>query len=161
MSPPSRRRLLRQTSNNTPSTCSSRNESPRFTKEQEYGVIKMRKSSAARLNPNRNSASIQTSTLQEDLIKLIGQDFEHAGKTLNAKLKVKICLLGNKEDSLIVCSNFQDQKIRTPQHPVRRSKSRETLISHNADETNEANYMARPATVISNTSGSSGNSNNL
>ena len=89
MSPPSRRRLHRQAANNTPSSSSSRNESPRFTKEQEnqYGVIKMKKSSA-RLNPNRNSASLQTSTLQEDLIKLIGKDFEHAGKTINAKLKV-------------------------------------------------------------------------
>ena len=50
-----------------------------------------------------------------------------------------------------------------PQQQVRRSKSRETLIS-NGDDSSEANYMARPATVISNTSGSSaasGNSNNL
>ena len=89
MSPPSRRRLHRQATNTTPSSSSSRTESPRFTKEQEsqYGVIKMKKSSA-RLNPNRNSASLQTSTLQEDLIKLIGKDFEHAGKTINSKLKV-------------------------------------------------------------------------
>ena len=94
MSPPSRRRLHRQATNTTPSSSSSRTESPRFTKEQEsqYGVIKMKKSSA-RLNPNRNSASLQTSTLQEDLIKLIGKDFEHAGKTINSKLKVSYFLL--------------------------------------------------------------------
>ena len=93
MSPPSRRRLHRQATNTTPSSSSSRTESPRFTKEQEsqYGVIKMKKSSA-RLNPNRNSASLQTSTLQEDLIKLIGKDFEHAGKTINSKLKVSYFL---------------------------------------------------------------------
>ena len=89
LSPPSRRRLHRQVANNTPSSSSSRNESPRFTKDHEnqYGVIKMKKSSA-RLNPNRNSASIQTSTLQEDLMKLIGQDFEQVGMSLNAKMKV-------------------------------------------------------------------------
>merc|ERR1712223_1537966 len=147
MSLPSRRRLHRQAANNTPSSSSSRNESPRFTKEQEnqYGVIKMKKSSA-RLNPNRNSASLQTSSLQEDLIKLIGKDFEHAGKTINAKLK------------------DQSMKTNKVQPSVRRSKSRETLISNGGDDTSEGNYMARPATVISNTSGSSaasGNSNNL
>ena len=96
VSPPSRRRLHRQAANTTPSSSSSRNESPRFTKEQEnqYGVIKMKKSSA-RLNPNRNSASLQTSTLQEDLIKLIGKDFEHAGKTINSKLKVILLFLSS------------------------------------------------------------------
>merc|ERR1712126_266758 len=106
---------------------------------------KMKKSSA-RLNPNRNSASLQTSTLQEDLIKLIGKDFEHAGKTINAKLK------------------DQSMKTNKVQPSVRRSKSRETLISNWGDDTSEGNYMARPATVNSNTSGSSaasGNSNNL
>ena len=104
LSPPSRRRLHRQVGATTPSTSSSRNESPRFTKEcssdnqygvglkssdNQYGVVKMKKSSA-RLNPNRNSStSMTTSTLQEDLIKLIGQDFEQVGMTLNnAKSKV-------------------------------------------------------------------------
>lgn len=48
---------------------------------------------------------------------------------------------------------------------VRRSKSRETLTSQD-NESNDINFMARPATVISNTSGSSasnlsGNSNNM
>ena len=49
---------------------------------------------------------------------------------------------------------------------VRRSKSRETLTSNGDNESSEVNFMARPATVISNTSGSSasnlsGNSNNM
>ena len=95
MSPHSRRRMLRQ-SNNTPSSGSSRNESPRFARgdqqaiqpESQYGVVKLKKSSA-RLNPNRNSASFQTSTLQEDLIKLIGQDFENVGLAINSKPKVE------------------------------------------------------------------------
>ena len=48
---------------------------------------------------------------------------------------------------------------------IRRSKSRETLTSQD-NESNDINFMARPATVISNTSGSSasnlsGNSNNM
>ena len=48
---------------------------------------------------------------------------------------------------------------------VRRSKSRETLTSQD-NESNDINFMARPATVISDTSGSSasnlsGNSNNM
>ena len=97
MSPHSRRRMMRQT-NNTPSSGSSRNESPRFVQrdntqqiqpESQYGVVKLKKSSA-RLNPNRNSASFQTSTLQEDLIKLIGQDFENVGLAINSKPKVII-----------------------------------------------------------------------
>ena len=77
MSPLSRRRHIRQ-SNNTPSSGSSRNESPRFMKseqsENQYGVLKLKKS--ARQHPNRNSASYQPSTLQEDLMKLIGQDLD-------------------------------------------------------------------------------------
>merc|ERR1712113_661123 len=49
---------------------------------------------------------------------------------------------------------------------VRRSKSRETLTSNGDNESSEVNFMARPATVISNTSGSSasnlsGNSNDM
>ena len=77
MSPHTRRRLVRQATNGTPSSGSSRNESPRFTRdtESQYGVVKLKKS-AARHNPNRNSTSFQTSTLQEDLLKLIGQDYE-------------------------------------------------------------------------------------
>ena len=59
---------------------------------------------------------------------------------------------------------MKTHKAPPQQQQVRRSKSRETLIS-NGDDSSEANYMARPATVISNTSGSSasnvsGNSNN-
>merc|ERR1712107_655332 len=38
---------------------------------------------------------------------------------------------------------------------VRRTKSRETLTSNGYNESSEVNFMARPATVISNTSGSS------
>ena len=98
MSPHSRRRMVRQASNATPSSGSSRTESPRFTNrsgapsdnlppESQYGVVKLKKSSA-RLNPNRNSASFQTSTLQEDLMKLIGQDFENVGLAINGKPKV-------------------------------------------------------------------------
>ena len=60
--------------------------------------------------------------------------------------------------------SLKNNKLPPPQQ-VRRSKSRETLISNgDGDNTSEANFMARPATVISNTSGSStasGNSNNL
>ena len=83
------------------------------------------------------------------------------------------CELKNLKVKTIVANSlksnykFQDQSMKTnkgpPQQQVRRSKSRETLIS-NGDDSSEANYMARPATVISNTSGSSaasGNSNNL
>merc|ERR1719468_1377510 len=50
------------------------------------------------------------------------------------------------------------------QQQVRRSKSRETLISNSStiqsSSADDVNYMARPATVISNTSGSSANSGN-
>ena len=75
-------------------------------------------------------------------------------------------------NSLLIFSDFfllQEQSLKNnklpPPQQVRRSKSRETLISNgDGDNTSEANFMARPATVISNTSGSStasGNSNNL
>ena len=96
MSPHSRRRMMRQASNATPSSGSSRTESPRhrtqdtLAPESQYGVVKLKKSSA-RLNPNRNSASFQTSTLQEDLMKLIGQDFENVGLAINSKPKVNTC----------------------------------------------------------------------
>ena len=99
MSPHTRRRLVRQATNGTPSSGSSRNESPRFAttangtrggggdpNESQYGVVKLKKS-AARHNPNRNSTSFQTSTLQEDLLKLIGQDYDKTTpKSLN-----KVC----------------------------------------------------------------------
>ena len=151
MSPHSRRRMMRQASNATPSSGSSRTESPRhrtqdtLAPESQYGVVKLKKSSA-RLNPNRNSASFQTSTLQEDLMKLIGQDFENVGLAINSKPKEQML------------------KAKAAQQ-VRRSKSRETLTSQD-NESNDINFMARPATVISNTSGSSasnlsGNSNNM
>ena len=109
MSPHTRRRLVsRQATNGTPSSGSSRNESPRFAtsvsgsgrggngnggdpNESQYGVVKLKKSVGARHNPNRNSTSFQTSTLQEDLLKLIGQDYDKANpKSLNKVCKIQI-----------------------------------------------------------------------
>ena len=63
-------------------------------------------------------------------------------------------------------SDLQEQMLKAKAaQQVRRSKSRETLTSQD-NESNDINFMARPATVISNTSGSSasnlsGNSNNM
>ena len=112
MSPHTRRRLVRQATNGTPSSGSSRNESPRFANtsvsgsngtgrggngsgdpnnESQYGVVKLKKSVGARHNPNRNSTSFQTSTLQEDLLKLIGQDYDKANpKSLNKVIVIQI-----------------------------------------------------------------------
>merc|ERR1712141_32010 len=114
----------------------------------------MGKKSAARHNPNRNSTSFQTSTLQEDLLKLIGQDYDKATpKSLN------------KEQN----QPLRSRSTSSQQH-MKRSKSRDTLTNEDSstpDQQQQPNYMARPATVISNTSGSSaasntsGNSNNL
>jgi hypothetical protein len=51
--------------------------------ESQYGVIKLKKN-AVRNHPHRNSASLQTSSLQEDLMKLIGQDFENVAKSIRS-----------------------------------------------------------------------------
>ena len=108
---------------------------------------------------------------QRMMFSLIKVDDLRAKERSERKKEPQIPRLGDKNSSLIFIDFFllQEQSLKNnklpPPQQVRRSKSRETLISNgDGDNTSEANFMARPATVISNTSGSStasGNSNNL
>ena len=121
MSPHTRRRLVRQATNGTPSSGSSRNESPRFMprdSESQYGVVKLKKS-AARNNPNRNSTSFQTSTLQEDLLKLIGhQEYDKVpspskSKVLNLLVRFHTCERSDCFCSLVFCLFFPLSAFKT------------------------------------------------
>ena len=60
----------------------SRDQSPRIFLTSESGAAKMKRP-VARHHPNRNSANLGSSTLQEDLLKLIGPDFDPTPRTVS------------------------------------------------------------------------------
>jgi hypothetical protein len=77
----------------------SRDQSPRIFLNSESGTAKMKRP-VARHHPNRNSANLGSSTLQEDLLKLIGPDFDPTPRTVsrqNSKVKsLKKCFKGSQ-----------------------------------------------------------------
>ncbi|XP_068085355.1 signal-induced proliferation-associated 1-like protein 2 isoform X3 [Anabrus simplex] len=153
----------------TPSSGSSRNQSPRPA-NRDTGEARLRPGVTPRSATNRNSANLTSSTLQEDLMRLINPDYmterEEAGSNNNSKDNHGSTPVGK------VHSSSNSNGLHTSDGSVR-SRSRENLCSSNntglsvlpttqvdqhsnsvsSNERGEVILtMARPATVISNAS---------
>ncbi|XP_044731781.1 signal-induced proliferation-associated 1-like protein 1 isoform X2 [Chrysoperla carnea] len=130
VSPKLRRSQKGRTQNLTPSN--SRNQSPRPLNNGE--TTRLRPGVTTRNNINRNSANLSSSTLQEDLMKLINPDYmmnenaENPQKTETKENRVKCRSRENINNS------------QTNHHQV------------NGNQTEVIFTTARPATVISNAS---------
>ncbi|XP_076038061.1 uncharacterized protein LOC143023421 [Oratosquilla oratoria] len=72
-SPHTRRRL--KGGNTTPSSSSSRNQSPRTIAEGQRNEARLRHGPTPRKTSNRNSANLGSSNLQEELFRLINPDY--------------------------------------------------------------------------------------
>ncbi|XP_046813288.1 signal-induced proliferation-associated 1-like protein 2 isoform X1 [Vespa crabro] len=144
ISPRLRRANKHRTGNLTPSSGSSRNQSPR----PKPGVR----------NSHRNSANLTSSTLQEDLMKLINPDYIADDSQLT----------NNNISNSIMSTNQNSNKINNNMLEIQnRCRSRENLCGNSTstlsvlpangqDNGNNGSEviltMARPATVISNAS---------
>ncbi|XP_065341286.1 signal-induced proliferation-associated 1-like protein 1 isoform X2 [Cloeon dipterum] len=147
----------------TASSGSSRNQSPRTVGSttpggrSDNGEPRLRVNAAGRSGSNRNSASLNTSSLQEDLMRLINPDYTIDEKPSKDEAK----LPGGSSGKLMPAE---------PSRNVSRSRSRENLVmgtplsmlaqpeqpvgpADKAAQPSEVIFTtARPATVISNTS---------
>ena len=142
----------------TPSSgAGSRNQSPRTinaqTEPQQQQPYAAKKRPVARNNPNRNSANLTSSTLQEDLLKLINPDYEDMKSKLHHTTSVSI---GGQQNQ--ITSNLYKGRTKSI-NELSRSRSRENVsagarFSEAVSSTpSEVSYhMARPATVLSNAS---------
>lgn len=147
-----RRANKHRAGNLTPSSTGSRNQSPR-------------PKSGAR-NSHRNSANLTSSTLQEDLMKLINPDYiaddGHAKNCQNTN-KINNNIINNNSNNQNNINNNNNNMIEVQN----RCRSRENLCGNSAstlavlpngtqDNGNSGSEviltMARPATVISNAS---------
>ncbi|XP_076173830.1 signal-induced proliferation-associated 1-like protein 2 isoform X2 [Ptiloglossa arizonensis] len=145
VSPRLRRANKHRGGNLTPSSGSSRNQSPR----PKPGVR----------NSHRNSANLTSSTLQEDLMKLINPDYiADDGQITNNNVTVN-SLLSNQNSNKINNNLLEIQnRCRSRENLCGSSASTLTVLSANSQENGNGNgsevilTMARPATVISNAS---------
>ncbi|XP_043265519.1 signal-induced proliferation-associated 1-like protein 2 isoform X4 [Colletes gigas] len=145
VSPRLRRANKHRGGNLTPSSGSSRNQSPR----PKPGVR----------NSHRNSANLTSSTLQEDLMKLINPDYiADDGQITNNNVNVN-ALISNQNSNKINNNLLEIQnRCRSRENLCGSSASTLTVLSTNGQENGNGNgsevilTMARPATVISNAS---------
>lgn len=129
-----------RTGNLTPSSCDSRNQSPR-------------PKPGAR-NSYRNSANLTSSTLQEDLMKLINPDFiSDDSQMINNNFPI------NNQNTNKVNNNILEiqNRCRSRENLCGNSTSTLSVLERNGQENgnNQSEViltMARPATVISNAS---------
>ncbi|XP_023246938.1 signal-induced proliferation-associated 1-like protein 1 isoform X2 [Copidosoma floridanum] len=149
VSPRLRRANKQRTGNLTPSSAGSRNQSPR-------------PKSGAR-NSHRNSANLTSSTLQEDLMKLINPDFiaddghslisHNVKNSQNSVNKMNRHNNNNNNNNMIEVQN----RCRSRENLCGNSTSTLAVLANGAQENGNPGSeviltMARPATVISNAS---------
>ncbi|XP_076672127.1 signal-induced proliferation-associated 1-like protein 2 isoform X1 [Andrena cerasifolii] len=144
VSPRLRRANKHRGGNLTPSSGSSRNQSPR----PKPGVR----------NSHRNSANLTSSTLQEDLMKLINPDYiADDGQIANNNVNVNQ-LISNQNSNKINNNMLEIQnRCRSRENLCGSSASTLSVLSTNGQENGNNGSeviltMARPATVISNAS---------
>lgn len=144
VSPRLRRANKHRGGNLTPSSGSSRNQSPR----PKPGVR----------NSHRNSANLTSSTLQEDLMKLINPDYiADDGQITNNNVNVNQ-LISNQNSNKINNNMLEIQnRCRSRENLCGSSASTLSVLSTNGQENGNNGSeviltMARPATVISNAS---------
>ncbi|XP_043482719.1 signal-induced proliferation-associated 1-like protein 2 isoform X2 [Leptopilina heterotoma] len=140
VSPRMRRANKHRTGNLTPSSGGSRNQSPR-------------PKPGAR-NSYRNSANLTSSTLQEDLMKLINPDFiSDDNQIVNNNFPANNQNTNNKVNNNIL--EIQN-RCRSRENLCGNSTSTLSVLERNGQENGNASEviltMARPATVISNAS---------
>ncbi|XP_026670175.1 signal-induced proliferation-associated 1-like protein 1 isoform X1 [Ceratina calcarata] len=147
VSPRLRRVNKHRTGNLTPSSGSSRNQSPR----PKTGVR----------NSHRNSANLTSSTLQEDLMKLINPDYiaDDDQITNNNVPVTGNTLIGNQNANKINNNILEIQnRCRSRENLCGNGGNALTVLPANGQENGNGNgsevilTMARPATVISNAS---------
>ncbi|XP_063222644.1 signal-induced proliferation-associated 1-like protein 2 [Bacillus rossius redtenbacheri] len=134
VSPRLRRASKQQGGTLTPSSGSSRNQSPR---PKDTGEARLRPGVTPK--SNRNSANLASSTLQEDLMRLINPDYLGDAPPESG---------GKKEETVVVVPSAAG-KVHSS------SRSRENLCGPSSQDTSAVEViltMARPATVISNAS---------
>ncbi|KAK7790568.1 hypothetical protein R5R35_002024 [Gryllus longicercus] len=162
----------------TPSSGSSRNQSPRPA-SRDMGEARLRPGVTPRSASNRNSANLASSTLQEDLMRLINPDYmseREESAIINTKENHSSNIMGKVYSS---CTNNSNANGLATSENCLRSRSRENLCTtngstlmslgvlsstHSDQHTNNVGNvsanergdviltMARPATVISNAS---------
>ncbi|KAJ8673358.1 hypothetical protein QAD02_004620 [Eretmocerus hayati] len=140
VSPRLRRANKHRPGNLTPSSAGSRNQSPR--------------PKSGTRNSHRNSANLSSSTLQEDLMKLINPDYiADDGHTVNNQNSK------NNQNSNKVNNNLLEiqNRCRSRENLCGNSASTLSVLPNGSQENGNAGSeviltMARPATVISNAS---------
>nr|CAD7263867.1 unnamed protein product [Timema shepardi] len=125
----------------TPSSGSSRNHSPR---PRDTGEARLRPGVTPRsVGSNRNSANLASSTLQEDLMKLINPDYMGDSPLPDTGVTEE------PQSSPVVAGKIHSSSSGSNTS----SRSRENLCALQDNTAAEVIFtMARPATVISNTS---------
>nr|CAD7429365.1 unnamed protein product [Timema monikensis] len=125
----------------TPSSGSSRNHSPR---PRDTGEARLRPGVTPRsVGSNRNSANLASSTLQEDLMKLINPDYMGDSPLPDTGV------IEEPQSSPVVAGKIHSSSSGSNTS----SRSRENLCALQDNTAAEVIFtMARPATVISNTS---------
>nr|CAD7200955.1 unnamed protein product [Timema douglasi] len=125
----------------TPSSGSSRNHSPR---PRDTGEARLRPGVTPRsVGSNRNSANLASSTLQEDLMKLINPDYVGDSPLPDTGVTEE------PQSSPVVAGKIHSSSSGSNTS----SRSRENLCALQDNTAAEVIFtMARPATVISNTS---------
>nr|XP_034187683.1 signal-induced proliferation-associated 1-like protein 2 isoform X3 [Osmia lignaria] len=145
VSPRLRRAGKHRGGNLTPSSGSSRNQSPR----PKPGVR----------NSHRNSANLTSSTLQEDLMKLINPDYiADDGQLINNNNTTGNVMISNQNPNKINNNMLEIQnRCRSRENLCGGSGNALTVLPANGQENGNGGSeviltMARPATVISNAS---------
>ncbi|CAF2740676.1 Signal-induced proliferation-associated 1-like protein 3,Signal-induced proliferation-associated 1-like protein 1,Signal-induced proliferation-associated protein 1,Signal-induced proliferation-associated 1-like protein 2 [Lepeophtheirus salmonis] len=144
----------------TPSSQGSRNQSPKnvLLRSSYDGDVQPKKKLVAR-SSNRNSASLNSNTLQENLMKLIGPELNEDN---NSKVGSNTPLVSSTASSSIMKAYESISPGKTPPRKLGtelslvKSRSRENISQSLTTSPESVNFfhIARPATVLSTTSSS-------